>query len=301
MSAGHLEPTLDAPQAKTWRRAAADALEFIKFSHTVFALPFALVAMLAAAQGLPGGAVIALILVCMVAARTAAMAFNRWVDWDFDRQNPRTAQRSALVTRNTALGLVIVPSLVFVAATWFLNPLCFALSPVALALIFGYSLCKRFTAYTHAVLGLALAAAPMGAWAAVTGSLLDPAPWALAAAVWCWVFGFDLIYALMDTDFDRRVGLHSFPARYGQRATLLLAGTLHTVALGFLAWFGLLIGAGWAYWIAVTVAAVLLVAEHLFTGFAKGDVRLINLVFFYMNALVSLALLLGVLGDLWMP
>jgi len=287
-------------ERKSWAQATADALEFIKFSHTIFALPFALIAMLVAAGGLPAWPVVVLILLCMVAARTSAMAFNRWVDWDFDRQNPRTANRSKLVSRNTALALTVFPALVFIAATWFLNPLCFALSPVALALIFGYSLCKRFTAYTHAVLGLALAAAPMGAWAAVTGDLATPAPWALAAAVWCWVFGFDLIYALLDADFDRRAGLHSFPARYGAAATLALARVLHTVAFGFLVWFGLMIAAGWAYWAAVTLAGGLLVIEHVLTAtYGKGDLRRINLVFFYINAMVSLVLLIGVATDLW--
>lgn len=286
-------------QRSPWLQATANALEFIKFSHTIFALPFALVAMLVAAQGLPAWRILLLILVCMVAARTAAMAFNRWVDWDFDQQNPRTANRSKLVTRSTALGLVIVPGLIFIGATYLLNPLCFVLSPVALLLIFGYSLCKRFTAYTHAVLGLALAAAPMGAWAAVTGDLTPLAPWVLAAAVWCWVFGFDLIYALLDADFDRQAGLHSFPARYGTATTLFLARGLHLATLGFLVWFGLLITAGWAYWLAVAVVAMALVVEHRLSR--TGDVGRINLAFFQINALVSAVLLGGVALDLWMP
>jgi len=170
-------------------------LELIKFSHTVFALPFALSAMLVAAQGVPGLWTLLWILWCLVSARTAAMAFNRWADWDYDTFNPRTRRRSQLGTRRMTMVLCGVALFAFVFGCSQLNFLCLALCPVACVLILGYSLTKRFTAYSHAFLGLALAAAPMGAWAATTGSLDSPLPWLLAGAVWCWVFGFDLIYA----------------------------------------------------------------------------------------------------------
>ena len=156
------------------------------------------------------------ILWCLVSARTAAMCFNRWADWDHDVFNPRTKRRSQLGTRRMTMTLCIVALAAFVFGCWMLNPLCLALCPVACLIILGYSLTKRFTNYTHAVLGLALAAAPMGAWAATTGSLLSPLPWLLAAAVWCWVFGFDLIYATQDIEFDR-AGAAPFLSRAARR------------------------------------------------------------------------------------
>lgn len=274
-----------------------DALEFIKFSHTIFALPFALVAMLVAAQGLPDVVTVALILVCMVGARTAAMAFNRTVDWEIDQRNPRTAHRSQLASKPVAIALVLIGSAIFVAAAWGLNTLCFVLSPVALLLIFGYSLCKRFTAFSHFFLGLALSAAPMGAWAAVTGSLLDPAPWLLALGVLLWVFGFDLIYALLDADFDRANGLFSFPARFGEAATLRTAPLLHAATLVCLALFGLAAGLGWLYYAGLVLIIPLLVYEHQLA--ASRDIGAINLAFFNINALVSILLLTTTALDLW--
>ncbi len=173
--------------------------------------------MLVAAHGVPSLRTLLLILWCLVAARTAAMAFNRWADWDYDVFNPRTKRRSTLGTRRGTMVLCGLALVAFVIGCAQLNFLCLVLCPVACAIILGYSLTKRFTAYSHAFLGLALAAAPMGAWAATTGSLATPIPWLLAAAVWCWVFGFDLIYATQDVEFDRQARLHSFRRRMASR------------------------------------------------------------------------------------
>lgn len=275
-----------------------NALEFIKFSHTVFALPFALIAMVVAARGLPTLQTFGLILFCMVTARTAAMAFNRWADWDFDKTNPRTAKRSTLVTRSTACVIWFASVALFIAGAIQLNPLCGWLSPLAVLLVLGYSLTKRFTAFTHAFLGLALAAAPMGAWAAVRGSLWTLTPWCLAAAVWCWVFGFDLIYATQDVEHDRRSQLLSFPARFGIEAALVLARLLHVLTWLILLGFGLLAALSVPYWISLALVAGALVYEHRLC--LTGQLDKINLAFFQMNALVGAALLAGVVLDVWM-
>ena len=269
----------------------AQFLEFIKFSHTIFALPFALIAMLVAARGLPAWSTAGWILLCMVTARTAAMSFNRWVDWDFDRLNPRTLQRSTLASRRSAWVVMLVCLGTFVWATRQINVLCFQLCPLAIAMILGYSLTKRFTAYSHAFLGLALAAAPMGAWAAVTGTLSNPAPWVMALAVWSWVFGFDLIYGILDLEFDREIGLNSFPSRHGISQTLLLTRLLHLLTLLALLGFGWLAGLHWPYWISWGVTCGALVYEQYLCQ--DRDVRRINQAFFHMNALVSVSLLIG--------
>jgi len=267
-------------------------LELIKISHSVFALPFALVAMMVAEHGIPGIWTLGWILWCLVSARTAAMAFNRWADWDYDVFNPRTMRRSELGTRRSTLALCVVALIAFVIGCAQLNLLCLALCPVACAMILGYSLTKRFTAYSHAFLGLALAAAPMGAWAATTGSLTSPLPWLLAAGVWCWVFGFDLIYATQDTDFDRQAQLHSFPAHYGNTAALRLARVLHVLTWLILIAFGWLAHLGMAYWIAMGLIFIALIVEHVLCQ--STDMAKINVAFFQMNALVGLILVIGV-------
>jgi 4-hydroxybenzoate polyprenyltransferase len=225
-------------------------LELIKFSHSVFALPFAMASMLVASNGVPGLWKMGCVLWCLVSARTAAMAFNRWADWDFDRFNPRTRRRSKLGSRRLTLVLCVVSLILFVLGCYFINPLCLMLCPLACVVILSYSLAKRFTAYSHAWLGVALAIAPIGAWVAVRGSLFDSSlPWIMGAAVWCWVFGFDLIYATQDVDFDRQAQLFSFPARYGVPASLLLAKLLHCVTWILLFVWGLLAHLSGAYWI----------------------------------------------------
>jgi 4-hydroxybenzoate polyprenyltransferase len=274
-------------------------LELIKFSHSVFALPFALSAMLVAAQGVPSLHTLLWILWCLVSARTAAMAFNRWADWDFDVFNPRTKRRAELGTRTSTMALCAIALAAFVIGCAQLNFLCLVLCPVACVLILGYSLTKRFTDYSHAVLGLALAAAPMGAWAATTGSLIALAPWMLAAAVWYWVFGFDLIYATQDVDFDQQARLHSFPARYGVAASLRLARTLHIFTWLILVGFGWIANLGMPYYIAMGLIFIALIAEHILCR--STDLAKINIAFFQMNALVGLILVIGVGASIFLP
>jgi len=273
-------------------RHLVGTLELIKFSHSVFALPFALSAMLVAAHGVPDLWTLLWILWCLVSARTAAMAFNRWADWDYDTFNPRTKRRSQLGTRGTTLALCVLALIAFAVGCSQLNFLCLALCPVACVIILGYSLTKRFTAYSHAFLGLALAAAPMGAWAATTGSLESPIPWLLAAAVWCWVFGFDLIYATQDVEFDLQAKLHSYPAKHGVPAALRLARILHFLTWLILLAFGWLAHLEMPYYIAMGLIFFALIFEHLLCR--SGDLARINIAFFQMNALVGLILVVGI-------
>jgi 4-hydroxybenzoate polyprenyltransferase len=273
-------------------------LELIKFSHSVFALPFALSAMLVAAQGVPDLMTLVWILWCLVSARTAAMAFNRWADWDYDTFNPRTKRRSELGTRKSTMVLCAIALAAFIFGCAQLNFLCLALCPVACVLMLGYSLTKRFTDYSHAALGLALAAAPMGAWAATTGSLMSILPWMLAAAVWYWVFGFDLIYATQDIEFDQQARLHSFPARYGVPASLQLARVLHIFTWLILLGFGWIANLGMPYYVAMGLIFIALIVEHILCR--STDLVKINLAFFQMNALVGLILVIGVGASIYM-
>jgi len=276
-----------------------ETLELIKFSHSVFALPFALSAMLVAAHGIPSFHTLFWILWCLVSARTAAMAFNRWADWDYDAFNPRTKRRSQLGTRQLTMVLCLLGLSAFLFGSCQLNFLTLLLCPLACILILGYSLTKRFTAYSHAILGLALAAAPMGAWVATTGNLHSLLPWLLAAAVWYWVFGFDLIYATQDVEFDRQARLHSFPARYGVPAALRLARTLHLFTWLILLAFGWLAMLSLPYWLAMIATFIALIVEHFLC--LSGDLKRINVAFFEMNALVGLVLVLGVATSLYFP
>ncbi|HUB68470.1 MAG TPA: UbiA-like polyprenyltransferase [Candidatus Methylacidiphilales bacterium] len=272
-------------------------LELIKFSHSVFALPFALSAMLVAEHGVPSLWILFWILWCLVSARTAAMAFNRWADWDYDTFNPRTRRRSQLGTRRLTMALCLLSLAAFVIGSAQLNFLTLALCPLACLLILGYSLTKRFTSYTHAVLGLALATAPMGAWAATTGDLASPLPWLLASAAWCWVFGFDLIYATQDVEFDRQAQLFSFPAKYGIEAALRLARLLHLLTWLILLAFGWLAGLSLPYWFAMLLVMGTLMFEHKLCR--SGDVHHINLAFFQMNAFVGLFIVAGVAASVY--
>jgi len=267
--------------------------EFIRFSHTVFALPFALVAMLVAGEGRVPWRTVGWILICMVSGRTAAMCFNRLVDWEIDKENPRTAARHTLVRKSSAWIIFALSVSVLLLGTWELNPLCFYLSPGMIVLIHFYSLTKRFTSFSHFFLGLALAVAPLGAWAAVQGTLWAIRPYVLAGAVICWVFGFDLIYATLDVDFDRRKGLFSFPARYGVGTSLRLARALHVTAVAAFFVFGWLANLGPFYWAAWVVVLAALVWEHRIAS--PENPASINTAFFNVNALVSMSLLTGVL------
>jgi len=269
--------------------------KLIRFSHTVFALPFALIAMLVAADGWPAWSVFCWILWCMVCARTLAMLFNRIVDWEIDKENPRTAERHQLVNKSTACGAFVLFAAGFIFGAYMLNTLCVILSPVAVLLICFYSLTKRFTAWCHAFLGLALSAAPMGAWVAVTGELVSIEPYLLASGVLVWVFGFDLIYSTLDMEFDRQEGLFSFPARYGLNATRSISVILHVLAMFLFAGFGWVSGMGWIYLLCWLPCVAIVWQEHRWAR--QGDVGAINKAFFQANAAVSVLLLLGVALD----
>ena len=246
---------------------------FVRFSHSVFALPFALTGALLAVHdrqvrgvSLDGsmGSRLAWIVVAMVAARSAAMGFNRLVDARHDALNPRTAMRElprGAMTSREAIAFVVVSSVVFVVAAWQLGPLCFALSPVALAIVFWYSLAKRFTSYTQLFLGLAMAVAPVGGWLAAGGGA-GWQPWLLGLAIGTWVGGFDVLYACQDLDFDIAHGLRSIPVRYGIARSLLISRVMHVIAVGCLAALAPVAHLGWIYGAGVAGVALLLVYEQ---------------------------------------
>ena len=240
-------------------------LSFVRFSHSVFALPFALTGALLAAREHPVTWVhVAWIVVAMVAARSAAMGFNRLVDAAYDRENPRTAMRElprGVMTRGEATVFVIVSSAIFVVASWMLSPLCGVLSPVALAIVFWYSLAKRYTHYTQAFLGLAMAVAPVGGWLAA-GGRGGWEPWLLGAAIGLWVGGFDVLYACQDLSYDRVQGLRSIPVRYGVPRSLLISRVMHVGAVGCMAALALVVPLGPIYLAGVAVVAALLIYEQ---------------------------------------
>jgi 4-hydroxybenzoate polyprenyltransferase len=271
-------------------------LRLIRFSHTIFALPFALGALLVAADGHPTLRTLALVLVCMVLARTAAMLFNRLSDWSIDQRNPRTAARHLLLSKPIAWGLLAISSVAFLATSVAINRMTAILGPVALAIIFFYSLTKRFTNATHFFLGLALAVAPAGAWIAQTGRL-DLPPLVLGAGVICWVAGFDLIYATQDADFDRREGLHSLVVRLGIAGSLRLAQWLHLLMFVSLVAFGFTAKLGIIYYSAMPFIAGALLYEH--RGARKLDLGGINRAFFQSNAFVSALFIAAVAADRW--
>ena len=268
-------------------------LQLIRFSHTIFALPFALGALVVAANGCPSLRILLLVLVCMVCARTAAMLFNRLVDWSLDQRNPRTASRHLLVSKSVAITLLILSSAGFMASAAAINRLTFLLAPVALFVIFFYSVTKRFTSATHFFLGFALAVAPVGAWIAQTGRI-DAAPLVLAAGVICWVAGFDLIYATQDYDFDRREGIRSLVVQLGITRSLRLAQVLHLLTFLALIGFGLIAHLGALYYWSLPLVAAALLYEH---RIEKHDVAGINRAFFQSNAFVSAVFLVAVCAD----
>src|SRR5262245_49915193 len=268
-------------------------LRLIRFSHTIFALPFALAALIVAANGWPSPRILLLVIVCMVFARTAAMLFNRLVDWSLDQRNPRTASRHLLVPKLSAAILLILSSVGFLLAALAINWLTFILAPVALALIFFYSVTKRFTSATHFFLGLALAIAPIGAWIAQTGTI-DLAPVVLAGGVVFWVAGFDLIYATQDYDFDRREGTRSLVVKVGISQSLRLAQLFHLLTFVALVAFGFIAKLGAIYYWALLLIAAALVYEH---KTEKRDLAGINRAFFQSNAFVSAVFLLAVCLD----
>ena len=278
---------------------------FVRLSHTVFALPFALAAMAVAARanrGWPGWRTLALILVAMVCARTCAMAFNRIVDRKFDALNPRTAGRhlpTGQISLLSAVTLCVLSGAGLVGASFLLNSLCFYLSPVALIVICFYSLTKRFTDYTHVYLGLALALAPVGAWLAVKG--MDISGWEiaqmllLAVVVVLWLVGFDIIYAIQDYEFDRAHGLHSLVVAWGPKNALQAAFLAHLVMCGLLLAFGLLCKFRIAYIIGWLLIVGCLVLEHWIAR--RRSLNWINLAFFRLNAVISVIFLAVTLAE----
>lgn len=276
-------------------------LSLVKFSHSIFALPFALQGAWLAAGGVPEWKALALIVLCAVAARTAAMAFNRLADRRIDAANPRTASReipAGTIPAARVGVMVAIASATFVAGAFALNPLCGWLSPAILVVLLGYSFVKRFSTLAHGVLGLSLAIAPLGAWLAVRGDFggdLRPVL-LLAAGVLAWVAGFDLIYACQDAEHDRTVGLHSVPARFGIPFALRLSALLHLLCVAFFVLEGVTAGLSAPFWIALALAVALLVWEHRLVS--PDDLSRVNLAFFTLNGWVGVGLFLGVAIDL---
>jgi 4-hydroxybenzoate polyprenyltransferase len=268
-------------------------LEMIKFEHSVFALPFALLGAFLAQGGVPDGVVFFWVVVAMVGARTCAMGFNRIADARFDRANPRTASRAipaGAVKMGEAWAMVIVAGLLFFAACYQLNPLTFKLAAPALGLTLFYSLTKRFTWLCHVVLGVALAFSPLGGFVAVKGSLAG-FPWVLSLGVLFWVAGFDAVYACLDADFDRKAGLYSLPARFGRQNAFRLAVFFHVLAFGLFLATGILCGLNYFYYIGLALTAGALFYQHLIVN--PRDLSRINMSFFTMNGLISLTLFLA--------
>jgi 4-hydroxybenzoate polyprenyltransferase len=264
-------------------------MEMIKWEHSIFALPFALAGAMLAAGGMPAPRQLLWIVVAMVAARSAAMAFNRVVDLDYDAANPRTRMRAlpaGLLTKQFVVAFVIASSAIFIFAAAQLNKLCLYLSPVALAILLLYSYTKRYTRWSHLVLGFADAIPPAAAWIAVRGTL-DWRILPLVGAVTFWVGGFDVLYACQDYDFDRQIGLYSIPRWLGIRNALLVAQLFHLITIGFLAWTSHLFGLGVLGWIAALVFAAMLAYEHSLVS--HDDLSKLNAAFFTTNGVVSVA------------
>ena len=281
-------------------------LSLIRFSHTIFAMPFAMIGFSLGVfqlswhtmSGPEMAGKLALVILCMIFARSAAMAFNRWLDVKWDALNPRTAIREipkGIISRNSALRFVIASSLAFIICTWFINPLCFGLSFVALGVVLGYSYTKRFTPFCHLVLGLGLSLAPIGAYLAVTGhfALL---PILFSLAVIFWVSGFDIIYALQDEEFDKSHQLYSMPSWLGKANALHVSEFLHLLSIVCVVTAGVYGGFGWWYWAGVTVFIGMLVYQHAIVR--PNDLSRVNLAFMTANGIASVVFAVFVIADL---
>lgn len=277
-------------------------LEMIRYEHTIFALPFAYLGMVLASRGLPTLAQFIWITVAMAAARTAAMSLNRYADRLIDARNPRTAKRPIQMGRisaNTVLLFAVLSLAVVGFAAWQLNRLVFFLFPGAVVFVAGYSYTKRLTALCHFILGFTDGLAPMGAWAAITGSLFtrtDFPAWLLMGTVTVWIGGFDILYALQDVAVDRREGLHSIPAWLGIPAALWIARLCHLVTVGLLIAVGVLSSLGWPYWVGVVTVAGLLLYEHSLVS--PADLSRLNLAFFNVNGYISVTIFAATLAAL---
>ena len=284
----------------------SDYLRLVKFSHTIFAMPFAMIGFTYALKygnhnlSEPWQWVVLLVQVvlCMVFARNTAMGFNRWADWRIDAENPRTANReipAGVISPKKALWFVAVNAVLFITTASTINILTAVLSPVALAVVMFYSYCKRFTSLAHLVLGLSLGIAPVGAYIAVTGEFAL-APCILAVLVMTWCGGFDIIYALQDAAFDRERGLHSIPSRFSARTALLFSTLLHAISAASLIWFASLLPGRWYLWVGITVFCFLLALQHLLVTPTKQ--KNIGIAFGTLNGLASLTLAIFVILDL---
>ncbi|TAD86829.1 MAG: 4-hydroxybenzoate octaprenyltransferase [Bacteroidetes bacterium] len=302
-------------------------LSLVKFSHTIFALPFALIGFFLGlkfaqsvylgnftlyqyakkVEGIPDNAILAsyglkllLVLACMVTARSAAMAFNRYLDRSFDAKNPRTAIReipAGIISAHSALRFTLLSAALFVVATYFINPICFALSPVALFVILFYSYTKRFTALCHLVLGLGLSLAPIGAYLAVVGRF-DVLPVLFSFAVLFWVSGFDIIFALQDESFDRQHQLHSIPVALGTAKALMVSRLLHLLSAACVVAAGFYGSFGWLYAVGAVGFCSMLVYQHLLVK--PTDLRRVNLAFMTANGIASVVFAVFVIADLWL-
>jgi 4-hydroxybenzoate polyprenyltransferase len=271
-------------------------LDAIKFEHTVFALPFAYVAMVLAAGGWPGGRVVLWVTLAMAAARTLAMSVNRLADRLIDAANPRTAGRhlpAGLLRPWHMLLAAVVSSVLLALSAWMLNPLCLKLAPWAALFLIGYSYTKRFTWTSHWILGFTDGIAAAGGWIAVRGAFEPPA-FVLWFALTVWIAGFDLIYACQDVDFDRRTRLHSFPARFGIGAALLCARICHLLTVSAFVVLGLMTGLGWFYWVGVVAVSGLFVYEHSLVS--PDDLSRLDIAFFNINGYIAVILFAAVLG-----
>jgi 4-hydroxybenzoate polyprenyltransferase len=272
-------------------------LEMIKWEHSVFALPFALTGAVLAAGGWPTGSQLVWIVACMVFARSAGMAFNRWADADLDAANPRTRGRAipaGQLSRGFVGGFTVLSAALFVAASSQLNRLTLLLAPLALLIVLAYSYMKRLTRWSHLVLGLALGVAPSAAWIAIRGSL-DPRIVVLTVIVLCWVGGFDMLYACQDAEHDRVVGLRSLPAAMGVAGAFWMARALHGTMLVLSVWLIHLFGLGIVAWVGLGIVALLLAYEHSIVS--PTDLTRMNAAFFTMNGVVSVVFFIGIAAD----
>lgn len=282
-------------QGSTLTYKIVQMAEMIKFSHTIFALPFALASMFIAARGLPSMRVFVLVLLAMITLRNAAMSFNRFADASIDAQNPRTKTRhipQGIFSKKFVLSFSLINALLFVIVSSQINSLCFKLSPFALLIVYFYSLTKRFTSLSHLVLGLALGISPIAAWFAVTGTFSTD-PFLLGLAVVFWVAGFDMIYAMQDVTFDQQTGLHSLVVRLGIHKALWVSRFFHLLTLAFFLFFGLTLHLGWPYYLSLMLIVGLLIYEHSLVK--PTDLSRVNAAFFNANGLISLIFLGGAL------
>jgi 4-hydroxybenzoate polyprenyltransferase len=284
-------------------RIVKDYLSLVKFSHTIFAMPFALVGFFTAVRY--GNAVFSwnilfAVVLCMVFARTSAMAFNRYLDRKIDQKNPRTAIReipAGIIKANSALWFVVFNSGCFIITAWFVNRLVFYLSPVALAVILGYSFTKRFTFLCHFILGLGLSLAPIGAYLAVTGSFAW-LPVLYSVSVLLWVSGFDIIYALQDEGFDKTENLYSVPVSIGRKNALILSSILHILSVGILSYAGYYVHQGLWYWMGLVIYSALLLYQHLIIS--PKDISRVNMAFATMNGVASVLFAIFAIADMFL-